>query len=201
MNEAIKMQISAFVDGELPQNEAELLLRRLCQDRTLRQQAAEYLSMGRIMRGERSVAGMATLRDRILAELDDKVFEDAEPDRKSASSRFLRPMAGAAIAATVALAALLGLQRMGDVPEVDSAVVDGTVVEAGYTVPEFDNEQLSEYFRWHHASSSTIGIGTPDFGWEFVTFPLPEGADVVPVAVDGDDTLDAEDSEGEVRQR
>ena len=37
MNDGIKMQISAFVDGELPDNEAELLLRRLSQDLDLRQ--------------------------------------------------------------------------------------------------------------------------------------------------------------------
>jgi len=37
MNEAIKMQLSAFVDGELPENESELLLRRLSQDAELRQ--------------------------------------------------------------------------------------------------------------------------------------------------------------------
>ena len=39
MNDAIKMQISAFVDGELPDNECELLLRRLSHDAELRQQA------------------------------------------------------------------------------------------------------------------------------------------------------------------
>ncbi len=32
MNEGIEMQISAFVDGELPENEAELLLRRMSED-------------------------------------------------------------------------------------------------------------------------------------------------------------------------
>jgi len=31
MNEAIRMQVSAFVDGELPENEADLLVRRLSQ--------------------------------------------------------------------------------------------------------------------------------------------------------------------------
>ena len=71
MNDAIKMQISAFVDGELPQNEAELLLRRLCQDAELRQQAAEYLAMGRVMRGERVVAGLGMLRERVAAAIDD----------------------------------------------------------------------------------------------------------------------------------
>ena len=63
MNDAIKTQISAFVDGELPQNEAELLLRRMSHDKELRQQAAEYLALGRAMRGEKTLAGMATLRD------------------------------------------------------------------------------------------------------------------------------------------
>ena len=38
MNDALKIQISAFVDGELPENESELLLRRLSQDIALRQQ-------------------------------------------------------------------------------------------------------------------------------------------------------------------
>ena len=45
MNDGIKMQISAFVDGELPEAEAQLLLRRLSQDAELRQQAAEYFAI------------------------------------------------------------------------------------------------------------------------------------------------------------
>ena len=76
MNDAIKMQISAFVDGELPENEAQLLLRRMSQDRQLRQQAATYLMIGRSLRGERSVAGMTTLRERISAAIDDSVQEE-----------------------------------------------------------------------------------------------------------------------------
>ena len=61
MNEALKMQISAFVDGELPENEAELLLRRLSQDAELRQQVSRYLEIGRAIRQERDVAGMDQL--------------------------------------------------------------------------------------------------------------------------------------------
>ena len=40
---------SPFVDGELPDNESELLLRRLSQDAALRQQVAEYLEIGRLV--------------------------------------------------------------------------------------------------------------------------------------------------------
>ena len=45
MNEALRMQISAFVDGELPDNESELLLRRLSQDAVLRQQVGHELML------------------------------------------------------------------------------------------------------------------------------------------------------------
>ena len=57
MNEAIRMQLSAFVDGELPSNEAELLLRRMSQDVSLRQEVAEYLAIGRLIRAEAGLAG------------------------------------------------------------------------------------------------------------------------------------------------
>ena len=70
MNDAIKMQISAFVDGELPDAEADLLLRRMSQDATLRKQAAEYLEIGRAMRGEAAAPGVDRLQERIAAALD-----------------------------------------------------------------------------------------------------------------------------------
>ena len=46
MNDALKMQISAFVDGELSDNEAEFLLRRLSQDAAMRQQVASFSKLG-----------------------------------------------------------------------------------------------------------------------------------------------------------
>ena len=73
MNEAIKMQISAFVDGELPDSEADLLLRRMSQDAELRRVAADYLDLGRVMRNESSVRNVERLRERIAAAIDDKV--------------------------------------------------------------------------------------------------------------------------------
>ena len=63
------MQISAFVDGELPDAEADLLLRRMGQDAELRRQAAEYLEIGRAMRGEGVVPGIERLQERIAEKL------------------------------------------------------------------------------------------------------------------------------------
>ena len=140
MNDAIKTQISAFVDNELPDNESELLLRRLCQDPELRHLAAEYFALGRAIRGQRSVQGVEALRTRISAALDDNSlldeFDAIEPQRR----RYLRPVAGVAIAASVALVAIFGLQQVTLTPEVAPAGGTNTAVDAtqnpGYTVPD-----------------------------------------------------------------
>lgn len=180
MNDAIKMQISAYVDGELPQNEAELLLRRLCQDRVLRQQAAEYLTMGRLLRGERSVAGMETLRERIAASLDDKPAQEELVIAASAAPRYIRPLAGAAIAATVAVAALIGLQQFSEAPEVDPAVSGETVAEtvedSAYTVPDQYDDRLRDYYLRHSESSSHIGVNS--INARLVTYELRDGVNV-----------------------
>ena len=138
MNDAIRMQISAFVDGELPDNEAELLLRRMCQDDELREQAAEYLAMGRAMRGHSSVPGAERLRERITAALDDTSLQAEFDAIQPTTRRYLRPVVGGAIAATVALAAIIGLQQVGGFNEVDVAPIADTAesTNPGYTVPE-----------------------------------------------------------------
>ena len=126
MNETIRMQISAFVDGELPDNEAELLLRRMSQDAGLRSLVAEYLEIGRVMRGESSVRGMASLRDRVGAEIDDRPIEVHDLPDAAASKRNWRPIAGAAVAATVAIAAVFGLQQV-QLGQTTETTLGGTV--------------------------------------------------------------------------
>jgi hypothetical protein len=196
MNEAIKMQISAFVDGELPQNEAELLLRRLCQDADLRQQTAEYMAMGRIMRGERSLVGMAELRKRIGAAIDDKELQREIAATQTAAPKFVRPLAGVAIAATVALAALLGLQQMSDVPNqpnVSGEAVAGAEVDS-YTVPDRDDDPLRDYYLSHSASASYIGADS--INARLVTMQIRQDLDVDTQADDAIEE-DADDVESE----
>jgi len=111
MNDAIKMQISAFVDGELPANEAELLLRRLGQDAAMRQQVAQYLDIGRAARQERELPGMNALRGHIASSLGDELAS-AEEEQKVVGSALMTPTTGVAVAATVAALALVGLSQL-----------------------------------------------------------------------------------------
>ncbi|MDX1481903.1 MAG: sigma-E factor negative regulatory protein [Woeseiaceae bacterium] len=162
MNDAIKMQISAFVDGELPDNESELLLRRLSQDPALRQQAAEYYAIGRTLRGERSVPGLAALRERVAKALDDDEsladFEAIEPRRRS----FARPLGGVAIAATVALAAIFGLQQLSGTADTGLVAAGGVVTDStagnGYTVPVLYHELHREGASNINARLATLRI-------------------------------------------
>ena len=155
MNEAIRMQVSAFVDGELPENEADLLVRRLSQDAHLRKQVSEYLAIGRIMRGEYSLQGSDALRERIAAELDaGSLQEPADSVVANQPSRYVRPVAGAAIAATVALAAIFGLGRVADVDTAVPAtavIADETVSE---TVPSMSDDELQRRLMILHMDGS-----------------------------------------------
>jgi negative regulator of sigma E activity len=159
MNDAIRMQISAFVDGELPDAEADLLLRRMSQDAELRHKAAEYLEIGRALRGESNVKGIDRLLERIAAEIDDKPLADDIAEPESVPARAIRPLVGVAVAASVAMIAIFGLQITPGIDDVtsDSAAVAESTKDSGYTVPQQIDEQLRQYYLSHGASSSELG--------------------------------------------
>lgn len=163
MNDALKIQISAFVDGELPDNESELLLRRLSQDAVLRRQVSHYLEIGRLMRNDRSIPGMDSLRGRIAAALGDDLAAEEVP-QEVVGSRLMTPATGVAVAATVAALALVGLSQL-DVPG-DAGLEAAVAIDAApttYTEPSLDesladspNESIREYHRRHENTSDEL---------------------------------------------
>ena len=165
MNEAIRMQLSAFADGELPDNEKELLLRRLSQDPAMRRQLADYFAIGRAMRGEAPVPGMETLRDRVAAAIGTLDLPQAETAQAIADpatprgGRLLRPVAGLATAAAVALLAIVGLQRLSDAPDAPDASPSLVEDNSFSTQPEPDN-LLDQYRRMHEAEAADTSMRT-----------------------------------------
>jgi len=155
MNDGIRMQVSAFVDGELPENEAELLLRRMSQDLELRQAVAEYLAIGRLMRAEPGLAGADRLHERISAVIDEKPTDASGLAGDTTASRAVRPLAGIAIAATVALVAIFALQQTTGVDELHT---EGSLPVAD-VVPGIDEqeERQRQFFRNHAETSSQFG--------------------------------------------
>ena len=147
MNDALRMQISAFVDGELPENENELLLRRLSQDAALRQQVAQYLAIGRLIRRDHEVPGMSELRDRIAAALGEEPVQH-HAETEVPASRFTRPAIGAAIAATVAVMAILGIRQIYAPLENGEIVADEQFPTESIGTPA-DDELLKQFYLHH----------------------------------------------------
>jgi negative regulator of sigma E activity len=161
MNDALKMQISAFIDGELPENEAELLLRRLSQDLAMRHQVAEYLAIGRCMRRDPAPAGMSELRGRIARALGEELLPAAQ-GMTEPTSRFVRPALGFALAASVAVLAVVGLRQSvlpdGEVPTQAAAPVSDTApAMTQAAASDVLSDELRHMYLRHSASSADFG--------------------------------------------
>jgi negative regulator of sigma E activity len=175
MNEAIRMQLSAFADGELPDNEKELLLRRLSQDPSMRRQLAEYFAIGRAMRGEAPVPGIESLRDRVAAAIGTLDLPQSEAVTSTAGPatprgrRLLRPVAGLATAAAVALLVIVGLQRLSHTPA--TVDVPPSVAENdGFSTQPEPDKLLDQYRRMHEAEAAGSSIRT-----RFTSIELRQG--------------------------
>ncbi|MDJ0759750.1 MAG: sigma-E factor negative regulatory protein [Woeseiaceae bacterium] len=173
MNDQIKMQLSAFVDGELSDAESELLVRRISRDAELRDQIAEYQAIGRVMRGEYSVR-LDGLLERVNANLEAETA--VEPPAVSRQSALFRPLVGVASAAAVAMIALVGYGQIsgGDTP---------VTTADQYTVPSAESADLLDY----HARHGELATGLNN---RLVTLQIREEALEDPVEDDPEEPED-----------
>lgn len=132
-------QLSAMFDGELSAAECELLARRLTKDEALRAQWSRYSMIGAALRAERGVS----LHDRVAWRVQAAIAQEAtyvesetaatghtaavvpadalRASRAERWMRFSRPLAGAGIAASVAVMSVLWLRNQGP-PETQLAL-------------------------------------------------------------------------------
>jgi sigma-E factor negative regulatory protein RseA len=121
MSEQIREQVSAFLDGELPASETELLLKRLTRDPELRHSFGRYALIGETLRGGSSQAYLTRhFADRVNRAIDGELAAPALP-AISGRSGWWRPIAGTAVAATVAAVAVVALQQRAVAPGARSA--------------------------------------------------------------------------------
>lgn len=183
MTQELHEQVSAFIDGELPEAEAELLVRRLSSDPELHAEARRMLRLSQAIRGETSVADEG-FSARVLAALDEEPTLDTEAAPAAsagspAGGGWLRTATGGGIVVGVAALALLALpdgQPAPDGPAPETSVASETSA-AGlaetpapfeYTVPlnppdagpvSVDPE-LAAYYLNHSLSAPSIAPGT-----------------------------------------
>lgn len=169
MNDKILEQVSALADSELSSQEAELLFARMAKDAGLRDAWQDYHLIGDAMRNGLGETHDADFAARVLAAVDGV---EQPAGRRFNTNRWLvrlRPVAGLAVAASVAMVAVFALQQPhgpapaevvptgagspATVPMLGAQQVDFTDVES----PELQN-QLRGYLLNHneHAASAPM---------------------------------------------
>ena len=116
MSEQIREQVSAFLDGELPSSETELLLKRLMRDGELRQSFGRYALIGESLRGISQAQLSRGFNTRVNRAIDGEPLVTGDAPLRGRSSHWWRPFAGAAVAAGVAAVAVVALQQRAVVP-------------------------------------------------------------------------------------
>jgi len=116
MSEQIREQVSAFLDGELPNSESELLLKRLTRDGVLRESFGRYALIGEAIRGASRAYLTRGFAGRVNLAIDGEPISAGGQAAQVRASRWWRPFAGAAVAAGVAAVAVVAFHQRADAP-------------------------------------------------------------------------------------
>jgi sigma-E factor negative regulatory protein RseA len=122
MSEQIREQVSAFLDGELPSSETELLLKRLTRDAELRESFGRYCLIGESLRGGSPTRLTHGFTARVNRAIDGEPLVAVAQTPRGRSTRWWRPFAGAAVAAGVAAVAVVALQQRAIAPTLRSGL-------------------------------------------------------------------------------
>lgn len=127
MSDTIKEQLSAGADDELDSSEYDFLLRRLASEPELRERWARYHMIGEAIRGGSDACVDAGFAARVAAGVAGEQLEVT-----GTRTRWMKPIAGLAVAASVTALALLSLQ-----PEIVGPVDEPMVVAPVTANPQF----------------------------------------------------------------
>jgi negative regulator of sigma E activity len=161
MTDRIKEQLSAFLDGELPDQESALLLKRLERDDELRGALSRYSLIGAVLRSDGDVPAARQVAARVSAAIAKEPFRSAAFVGLPRRETLLRGVAGLTVAAGVALGAVLLVQQVSTrdatAPEAVMAQADVPPVEpvADYTAVD---EAPAEIYTTPPATDAPGGI-------------------------------------------
>ena len=169
MSEQIREQVSAFLDGELPNSETELLLKRLTRDAELRESFGRYALIGEALRGASAGVLSRGFSSRVNRAIDGEPMPAAAQPQNARAPRWWRPLAGVGVAAGVAAVAIVALQQRAAAPSLAQlpqasivkvapgmAVVDSR--PAGGATPAAATLTAQN----HEAFTYTVPVASPD---------------------------------------
>ena len=136
MVDSVKEQVSACLDGELPERELAFLSKRLGHDAELKATLTRYALISETLRTGEAVHLPEDFAATVMARIADEPA--SEPVRRFSPRMLqrLRPVAGIAVAATVAALAVFSVQQSGLIPPSSEVVADTSTALAPATVSE-----------------------------------------------------------------
>lgn len=138
MTDRIKEQLSAFLDGELPEPESALLLKRLERDDDLRGALSRYSLIGAVLRSEGDVPAARQVAARVSAAIAREPARTGRLAWLPGRASLGRSIAGIAVAAGVAFGAVMLVQQVLTV-EADAPVAVLARAEAPPVQPVTDD--------------------------------------------------------------
>ena len=176
VNSTIDEQLSAFIDGELPQEEMELLLRRIEGNDDCRSRFSRYVSIGSVLRGDVSQS------DRIRVGVMQAISGIEQPDQErpekavKARSGFGLRVAGLAAVAGICGLAVMGVQPsllgLGGPSELTVAEVvtpagaaAATPIQQAASKQAVQSDRMTSYLAAHgeHAKTISWRVAEPGF--------------------------------------
>jgi len=130
MTDTIKEQLSAFLDGELPEAETTLLLKRLERDEELKGTLSRYSLIGAALRTDVNFAAAQHVAARVNAVLAAEPAFSPRALRWAPSAGWLKPLAGLGVAASVAAATLVLMPQWDSELGAPAAQVASSATEA-----------------------------------------------------------------------
>jgi len=161
--------MSALIDGELPRDQVDLLVRRMARDAELKRAFGNYVLAGESLRAPGSVLASQGFAARVSAAIGDvegvETGMPSEPAR--VPMRWRRPLAATAVAASAALAAVLLVRPDGGEPQqfaersgAPEAVPVVSLPVGGSSPTPGENQRLAGYMVVHGQYATPIGRRT-----------------------------------------
>ena len=107
MTENIREQISALLDDELSQHEMSQIVEQMSEQKQLRNKWDRYNLISDVIRGDAGERVSPSLADRVRAQVNNEPAILAAPKPVNTAPVWVRPLAGTALAASVAVLAVM----------------------------------------------------------------------------------------------
>jgi len=160
MTDAIREQVSALLDGELPRDEVGLLVRRMERDQELRRSFGSYTLIGETLRAPGGRTAHPSFAARVSAAIDEPGVSGPADDLDAPIARpvfWKRPAFATAMAASAAVAGFLLVQPITTTTQMAAAPQAAFANIAASSPTPAQSQRLAGYLVAHSQFSSPMG--------------------------------------------